>query len=147
MVNIRVPALRERKNDIPLLVQHFLDRLGGERGTTKTVSTNAMRRLMNYDWPGNVRELENCMERSVTLGAGPLIEVEDLSSNVLHGSGGSFERLPEISSLKEMERRAILQTLEAVQGDKLEAARRLGIGKTTMYRKLKEYETNEQASL
>ena len=147
VVNIRVPALRERKNDIPLLVQHFLDRLGGERGTTKTVSTNAMRRLMNYDWPGNVRELENCMERSVTLGAGPLIEVEDLSSNVLHGSGGSFERLPEISSLKEMERRAILQTLEAVQGDKLEAARRLGIGKTTMYRKLKEYETNEQASL
>ena len=147
VVNIRVPALRERKNDIPLLVQHFLDRLGGERGTTKTVSTNAMRRLMNYDWPGNVRELENCMERSVTLGAGPLIEVEDLSSNVLHGNGGSFERLPEISSLKEMERRAILQTLEAVQGDKLEAARRLGIGKTTMYRKLKEYETNEQASL
>ena len=147
VVNIRVPALRERKSDIPLLVQHFLDRLGGERGTTKTVSTNAMKRLMNYNWPGNVRELENCMERSVTLGAGPLIEVEDLSSNVIHGSGGSFERLPEISSLKELERRAILQTLEAVQGDKLEAARRLGIGKTTMYRKLKEYETNKQASL
>ena len=147
VVNIRVPALRERKNDIPLLVQHFLDRLGGERGTTKTVSTHAMKRLMNYDWPGNVRELENCMERSVTLGAGPLIEVEDLSSNVIHGSGGSFERLSEISSLKELERRAILQTLEAVQGDKAEAARRLGIGKTTMYRKLKEYETNEQASL
>ena len=146
VVTIRVPPLRERKNDIPLLVQHFLDRLGRERGRTKTVSYDAMKQLMNYQWPGNVRELENCMERSVTLGAGPLIEIEDLPSNVINGSGGLFERLREICSLRELERRAILQTLETVRGNKLEAARRLGIGKTTLYRKLKEYETNQQAS-
>ena len=146
VVTIRVPPLRERKNDIPLLVQHFLDRLGRERGRTKTVSYDAMKQLMSHDWPGNVRELENCMERSVTLGAGPLIEIEDLPSNVINGSGGLFERLREICSLRELERRAILQTLETVRGNKLEAARRLGIGKTTLYRKLKEYETNQQAS-
>ena len=146
VVTIRVPPLRERKNDIPLLVQHFLDRLGRERGRTKTVSYDAMKQLMCHDWPGNVRELENCMERSVTPGAGPLIEIEDLPSNVINGNGALFERLPEICSLRELERRAILQTLETVRGDKLEAARRLGIGKTTLYRKLKEYETNQQAS-
>ena len=95
-MTIRVPPLRERKNDIPLLVQHFLDRLGRERGRTKTVSYDAMKQLMSHDWPGNVRELENCMERSVTLGAGPLIEIEDPPSNVINGNGALFERLPEI---------------------------------------------------
>ncbi len=141
VVQMKLPALRDRKSDIPLLVTSFLDKFSGMHGTTKTITDEAMRRLITYDWPGNVRELENAIARSVALGSGPRVEMSDLPTNLHYGTS---EREPEpdhneILPLEELERRAILKTLRETSGDKLAAARMLGIGKTTLYRKLKEY--------
>jgi two-component system response regulator HydG len=139
VVQMKLPALRDRKSDIPLLVTSFLEKFSGMHGTTKTITDEAMRRLITYDWPGNVRELENAIARSVALGSGPTVEMSDLPSNLHYGTS---ERVPdsnEILPLDELERRAILKTLRETSGDKLAAARMLGIGKTTLYRKLKQY--------
>src|SRR6202140_3417984 len=139
VVQMKLPALRDRKSDIPLLVTSFLDKFSGMHGTTKTITDEAMRRLITYDWPGNVRELENAIARSVALGSGPTVEMADLPSNLHYGTS---ERAPdnnEILPLEELERSAILKTLRETSGDKLAAARMLGIGKTTLYRKLKQY--------
>jgi DNA-binding NtrC family response regulator len=141
VVQIKLPALRERKGDIPLLVNSFLEKFNEANGRARTISEDAMARLMTYDWPGNVRELENAIERAIALGSGPILHVGDLPSNLHHGTG---ERLPEndeLLPLEELERRAILRALREAGGDKLAAARMLGIGKTTLYRKLKQYET------
>jgi len=101
-------------------------------------------RLLAYDWPGNVRELENCLERAVTLGSGPLIRAADLPSNVQSPSPVGPTGFPEsVIPLDEMERQAILRTLAGAGGDKLLAARLLGIGKTTLYRKLRKYQQKE----
>ena len=93
---------------------------------------------MNYNWPGNVRELENAIQRAMVLGAGPLIQVKDLPSNLLYPMTAPAEG-PEILALEELERRAIMQALEATGGDRLRAAKLLGIGKTTIYRKIRQY--------
>jgi DNA-binding NtrC family response regulator len=138
VLSIKMPPLRERKSDIPVLVHYFIERHDGGENHVADISYEAMTRLMNYNWPGNVRELENCVQRAMVLGAGPVIQVKDLPSNVLYKVGPSAEGTP-VSSLAEMERRAILQALEASGGDRLRAAKLLGIGKTTIYRKLKEY--------
>jgi DNA-binding NtrC family response regulator len=135
---IKMPPIRERKSDIPALVHFFLDRHGGGNSRTTGVSFEAMTRLMTYNWPGNVRELENCIQRALVLGAGPMIQVKDLPSNVLY-QVSEPARGPEIATLKDLERNAILQALEATGGDRGRAAKLLGIGKTTIYRKLKEY--------
>jgi DNA-binding NtrC family response regulator len=139
VVQMKLPALRERKSDIPLLVTSFLEKFAGRHGTTRTISDEAMRRLITYDWPGNVRELENAIERAVALGSGPILHAGDLPSNLQYSTS---ERVPdrnEILPLEELERRAILKTLRETSCDKLAAARMLGIGKTTLYRKLKQY--------
>jgi len=138
VLSIKLPPIRERKSDIPALVHFFLDRHGGGNTRTTGVSFEAMTRLMTYNWPGNVRELENCIQRALVLGAGPMIQVKDLPSNVLYQVSEST-RGPEIASLKDLERNAILQALETTGGDRGRAAKLLGIGKTTIYRKLKEY--------
>ena len=100
-----------------------------------------MRRLMAYDWPGNVRELENAIERGVALGSGPILHLADLPSNLQQASGESSPDADEVVPLDELERRAIVRALRETAGDKLAAARLLGIGKTTLYRKLKTYQT------
>jgi DNA-binding NtrC family response regulator len=138
VVSIKIPPLRERKSDLPALVHHFIDGHGGAESGINGVSYEAMTRLMNYDWPGNVRELENCIQRALTLGSPPLIQVQDLPSPVLNYFG-SAAGSQEIVTLRELERRAILQALESAGGDRPRAAKLLGIGKTTIYRKLKEY--------
>ena len=99
-----------------------------------------MTRLMAYDWPGNVRELENAIERAIALGTGPILHVGDLPSNLQYGSGERLPQNDELLPLDELERRAILRALRESGGDKLAAARMLGIGKTTLYRKLKQYD-------
>ncbi len=139
VVQLKLPPLRDRKSDIPLLVTAFLEKFSDPQGPVRTISEEAMRRLIAYDWPGNVRELENAVERAVALGSGPIVHVADLPSNLQYPT---TERLPEkdeILPLEELERRAILRTLRETGGDKLSAARMLGIGKTTLYRKLKQY--------
>jgi two-component system response regulator HydG len=139
VVQIKLPPLRERKSDIPLLVNFFLEKFSDAQRPIRTISEDAMRRLMAYDWPGNVRELENAVERAVALGTGPILHIADLPSNLQQGSNDKLLESNELTTLDEMERRAILRALRETNGDKLAAARLLGIGKTTLYRKLKQY--------
>ena len=140
VVQVKLPPLRDRKNDIPMLVNSFLEKFSPPQRPPTAISEEAMGRLMAYDWPGNVRELENAVERAVALGSGQALTLADLPSNL---QLGIFERrmgMDELVPLEELERRAIFRALRETGGDKLAAARMLGIGKTTLYRKLKEYE-------
>jgi two-component system response regulator HydG len=139
VVKLKLPPLRERKSDIPLLVNFFLEKFSDPQRPIRTISEDAMRRLMAYDWPGNVRELENAVERAVALGSGPILHIGDLPSNLQQGSNDKSVELNELTTVVEMERRLILRALRETNGDKLAAARLLGIGKTTLYRKLKQY--------
>ena len=146
VLSLRVPPLRERRQDIPLLIAHFLDRLCRSTGQERTLTDEAMKLILAYDWPGNVRELENCLERAWALTSGPLLHVSDLPpalqgmpSHVAEAGNG----LPKIIPMAELEKQTILSTIEQVNGDKLAAARLLGIGKTTLYRKLKEYSSQD----
>ena len=169
VINIRLAPLRERREDIPALINHFLARVGANY----TITAEAMEVMLSYDWPGNVRELENCIQHMVAINSGPLLHVADLPSNLQNfilqrksqylaaaaaipdmqhtnepaaiapatpgadpvagpGPGG-------VIPLAELERRAILNALEYTKGDRAIAAHLLGIGRTTLYRKLKEY--------
>ncbi len=168
VINIRLAPLRERKEDIPLLINHFLNRAGGSH----TLTAETMEVLLSYEWPGNVRELENCIQHMVAVNSGPLLHVADLPSALQNhliqkksqylaavaGTGAaqleapSYDAppaafatapqqagFPAIIPLVELERRAIVNALEYTKGDRAVAAHLLGIGRTTLYRKLKEY--------
>lgn len=210
VVNLRLPPLRERKEDIPLLANHFLARYGNNHALTR----ECLDAMLSYDWPGNVRELENAIQRMVAINSGPLLHTEDLPSAIQHhlearkaermsaaasGAARSLGRLAErltssraeagaavegflldprrrdriddgraersapdrdqlplfgdsskpvaepegVLPMAELERRAILQALEYTKGDRVMAAHLLGIGRTTLYRKLKEYRITE----
>jgi len=145
VLSLRIPSLRQRKQDIPLLVGHFLERLGRSTGVQRNISDDALKLMLSYEWPGNVRELENCIERACALTSGPTIHVADLPTSIQnwreHSDTAAERGLPRraIMPIAEMEKQAILGAIELLHGDKLEAARLLGIGKTTLYRKLKEY--------
>jgi DNA-binding NtrC family response regulator len=140
VVQIKLPPLRERKADIPLLVNTFLEKFSDPARPIHTVSEDAMRRITSYDWPGNIRELENAIERAVALGSGPILHVGDLPSNLQYNAAEKHSDGDELVPLEMLERRAIFRALQETSGDKLAAARLLGIGKTTLYRKLKQYE-------
>lgn len=140
VVQIKLPPLRERKSDIPLLVTAFLEKFSADSDIPREMTEDAMRRLMAYDWPGNVRELENAIERAVALGSGPFVSVHDLPSSLQYPTNDRLPAKEELMPLDELERRAILSTLRQTGGDKQAAARALGIGKTTLYRKLKQYQ-------
>ncbi|HEU5410326.1 MAG TPA: sigma-54 dependent transcriptional regulator [Candidatus Acidoferrales bacterium] len=141
VVQIKIPPLRERKSDIPLLVQAFLDKFVDPGGPIPVLAEDAMSTLTAHNWPGNVRELENAIQRAVALGSSPLLHSGDLPSNVQNGAASDLLAPDDKPvSLEEMERRAVLKALQESSGDKLAAARALGIGKTTLYRKLKQYQ-------
>jgi DNA-binding NtrC family response regulator len=144
VVQIKLPALRERKSDIPLLVASFLEKFSSSSDAPREMGEEAMRRLMAYDWPGNVRELENCIERAVALGSGSYVHVHDLPTNLQYSSSDRAPTKEEMLPLDELERRAILSMLNQTGGDKQKAARALGIGKTTLYRKLKQYQIERE---
>ena len=139
VVQMKVPALRDRKIDVPLLVAHFLEKFSGPQRTVRAISEGAIRRLMAYDWPGNVRELENAIECAVALSSNSVLTVDDFASIPIgardHGPLDTNKLVP----LAEIERRAVMHALRETKGDKLAAAQLLGIGKTTLYRKLKQY--------
>jgi DNA-binding NtrC family response regulator len=153
VVNLRLPALRDRREDIPLLAAHFLDRLSGGHGIKFTFTDEVLRTMMRYDWPGNVRELEHAIERACALASGPALRLGDLPTQLqqrglendlearqaAHGDAAQSASAIPIKTLAEIERETILDTIRRLKGDKLQAARLLGIGKTTLYRKLKEY--------
>jgi transcriptional regulator with PAS, ATPase and Fis domain len=166
VVNLRLAPLRDRKEDIPALVAHFLARHG--RGHTLTQET--FEAMLSYDWPGNVRELENCIQHMVAINTGPLLHAAELPSMLQNhllakkaqslsvavgfqtlskppGEAGAHEHRgsPEgvrspIIPLTQVERQAIIEALEYTKGDRAIAANLLGIGRTTLYRKLKEYQ-------
>ena len=150
VVNLRIPPLRERPGDIPLLAAHLLERFSEEDGTRYTLSDEALRLMVDYDWPGNVRELEHAMQRACALSSGPVLHLADLPAPLqerryqarLAGAVIAL-RPPEspdvVIPIEELEKQAILRALHQLGGDKLLAAKLLGIGKTTLYRKLKEY--------
>jgi two-component system response regulator HydG len=142
VLSLRIPPLRERRQDIPLLVAHFMDRISRSSGQEHTLSDDALKAMLAYDWPGNVRELENCLDRACALNTGPVIHVTDLPSAIFGSQSqapSSAEGSSKIVPMAELEKQTILNTIAQLNGDKLLAARLLGIGKTTLYRKLKEY--------
>ncbi len=149
VLTLRIPPLRDRRQDIPLLVAHFLERIGHDAGTEKTISDEGIKALLNYDWPGNVRELENSLERACALSSANEIQLRDLPTQIygppLTLLGVSQPAVNGIVPMAELERQTILNALTQVNGDKMLAARLLGIGKTTLYRKLKEYESQSWA--
>ncbi|HUX67980.1 MAG TPA: sigma-54 dependent transcriptional regulator [Terriglobales bacterium] len=149
VVSIKLPPLRERAMDIPLLVEHFLERAAPPGTPPRVFSDEAMARLLGYEWPGNIRELENCVERTLALSAGPRLEAADLPSYLQQQrprpATPQAAANASIRAIAEVEREAILDALTQVKGDKLLAAKLLGIGKTTLYRKLKEYAFAAQA--
>jgi len=139
VVSIKLPPLRERREDIAGLVRFFLVKHRASEAGITDVSEEVMARLVNYDWPGNVRELENCIQRALALGSAPQIRVVDLPSSLLYFVGQQARDPVAVATLRELEQRQILQALEATKGDRQRAAKLLGIGKTTIYRKIKEY--------
>jgi len=162
VVTLRLAPLRDRKDDLPALLQHFLKLYGNGH----TLSGELLEVLLNYEWPGNVRELENCVQHMVAVNSGPVLHSADLPSQLVHytevkrmegaargaamtaaatagppgmnGSSGAGFVMP-VLPLAEMEKRAIIQALQYTKGDRVMAAHLLGIGRTTLYRKLKEY--------
>lgn len=167
VVNLRIAPLRDRKEDIPSLIAHFLARHG--RGHVLT--QEALEAMLSYDWPGNVRELENCIQHMVAINSGPLLHVAELPSmlqnhlmakkaQTLSAAAVGFQPMSKppgeamshehrmapdaapspIIPLTQMERKAIIDALAYTKGDRAIAASLLGIGRTTLYRKLKEYQ-------
>ena len=166
VITVRIPPLRERKEDILPLVAHFLERLEAGYSLTK----EAQDALLSYEWPGNVRELGNCVQRMTAMNSGPLLHTADLPSSVQNhiemmrgeqksmvvaARGGTaaphqialgrgpMAAVPGIVPLNELEKRAIFEALEYTKGDCSMAAHLLGIGRTTLYRKLREYKNGE----
>jgi len=164
VVNLKIPPLRERRADIPVLVSHFLARTQRLTGRQHIFTDEAMQLMQDYHWPGNVRELENAIDRLCTLSSGALLNLADLPSQLQEfrlqtlqaqqvssilapaepeslGTDTALTRVrgSAIVSIAELEKQAILNTIRQLHGDKLMAARLLQIGKTTLYRKLKEY--------
>lgn len=144
VLNLRIPALRERRADLPLLIAHFLERMVRNSGQEKVLSDQAIKALLAYDWPGNVRELENCLERAFAFTSGPIIHLTDLPREIANlpiaeSSNGNGNGHRKIIPIAELEKQTILHAIEELNGDKLQAAKLLGIGKTTLYRKLKDY--------
>ena len=170
VVNVRIAPLRDRREDIAPLINHFVRRFGNGHSLTHEAASA----MMAYDWPGNVRELENAVQHMVALNSGPLLHLHDLPSSIQnhhlragmealaaaatasaapattgtvhaelqpgpHAGSGVETRPEKILPLTEIERRAIVEALEYTRGDRAVAAHLLGIGRTTLYRKLKEY--------
>jgi DNA-binding NtrC family response regulator len=145
VIPIEIPPLRERMEDVPLLVHWFLRKQADQTGTEqKTMEANAMERLVRYTWPGNVRELENAIERACALSDGGQIRAEDLPPHVLHESG-AFEKTPDSEwrvgqplddFVRNQERKYIEMTLKFNQGSREKTASMLGISIATLYRKL-----------
>jgi two-component system response regulator AtoC len=150
VVTLHLPALRDRRSDIPVLVHHFLDRYA--KGSHINVTSGAMKCLLHYEWPGNVRELENCIARAITLGDGKAIDTADLPPSIRTEQPEDGPRISTDAAslstvaLADMERITILRVFEQAKGDKALAGKMLGISRATLYRKLKRYNISMQGS-
>jgi two-component system, NtrC family, response regulator AtoC len=142
VVQIRVPPLRERKEDIPLLANAFLKEISQrDNKTFRPLSPEAMEGLLRYDWPGNIRELKGAIDSGVTLAIGPQVTLQDLPLTIsearLSGSAGIDENAGQMN-IHNNEMRLILRALEETHGNRTEAAKKLGISRRTLHRRLKE---------
>jgi len=149
VMRVRIPALRERRDDIPALLTHFLN----VYGTGQRFSDEVMEALIQHDWPGNVRELEHAVQQMVAMNSGPWLSRGDLPTTVANPRteraatpigpvANAQNLLRPVEPLAEVEKRAILNAIRYTKGDRTVAAALLGIGRTTLYRKLKEYGEN-----
>jgi two-component system response regulator HydG len=149
VLSLLVPPLRERRRDIPLLPAKFLEQCSRSTEGSYKLSDGAIQALVGHDWPGNVRELENCIERCCAMSSGPIIHTLDLrgsiSGSLAHPA--ATEAAAGIAPLSEIEKQTIMKTIAQLNEDKMMAAKLLGIGKTTLYRKLKEYGTENRVGL
>src|SRR5690606_12738527 len=163
VVNIRLPSLKERAGDIPLLAEHFLAKYRREIGKERALSPEALEALRRHAWPGNVRELENAIERAVVLSRKPAITVDDLPETIREGkpageraaSAGAgagvvspalqngWTPMPLADALLEPERQIILTALEANHWNRQATAAQLGINRTTLYKKIKQFRLDE----
>jgi DNA-binding NtrC family response regulator len=140
VINIRIPPLRERLEDVPLLAQEFLDRLAHELGRTVSgISEEALRILMDYGWPGNVRELENAVERALVTCKTGVLGAEDFAFLPRPAAAPGGAALPAGLTLQEMEKEYVAATLARLQGNVKAAAEALGIDRSTLYEKIRKY--------
>lgn len=144
VINLRLPPLRERREDIPALVEHFIEKFNRELDMDVVgIEPEAMIQLENYTWPGNIRELENCIERAFNYVSGTVIGVKDLNLPGPKYTASASPSSDTISTLKQVrsqaERFAILRALELCNGNKTAVAERLGIDRSILYDKMKRY--------
>jgi len=139
VIPISIPPLRERKEDISILADHFIKKYSTERRRIKGLSPDALQILLSYSWPGNVRELENVIQQAIVLGTSDWIRKTDLPPELLHPVKETAVNITGVKPIVELEKEAIANALRFTAGHKLEAARLLGIGKTTLYEKIKRY--------
>jgi len=144
VVSVELPPLRERKSDIPLLIDHYVGELAtAHKRSVRGITPEARSALLRYDWPGNVRELRNALENMVLLARGEVLGVEDIPETVKGapaggaGGGGGFELAGR--SIEEVERALIAANLALMGGNREKTAKVLGMGERTLYRKIKEY--------
>ncbi|BBO87691.1 sigma-54-dependent transcriptional regulator [Desulfosarcina ovata] len=138
VISITMPPLRDIREDIPLLVNHFIAKYSTSQASGPKVSPAAMGKLMGYHWPGNVRQLENVIQRAFALGVRETLNVEDLPNEIVNQAPGNLSTDKNFN-LREIEKKVILQALGKVGGNKVEAAKLLGINATTVYRKMAKY--------
>jgi DNA-binding NtrC family response regulator len=140
VVNIHVPPLRERKEDIPLLVHAFLEEFSRENNKEiEAIDKSAMQALHNYTWPGNIRELRNCIESAVVMAKGEKITLDDLPPHIAAGDETDYVKIEVGTPLEDAEKAVIQATLNRENGNKTRAAEILGIGRKTLHRKINEY--------
>jgi len=137
IVLIKIPPLREHKEDIPILVDHFIKEFSNKEKKLKGITAEALSALMNYNWPGNIRELENCIKRSFTLGYGELVDIKEIPEEIFPKRKEEGAELKNI--IAEAEREKIIHTIMQFNRNKRKSAEVLGIGKSTLYNKLKKY--------
>ena len=143
VIEIDIPPLRARLEDIPLLVEHFLKKFGGERGRGFSISPYALSALMSYEWPGNVRELENALESAAALTRTGFIAPENLPPKLVgkpHEDNRLVDFYADLPTLEEMEKRYLAHIMMVTGGNKVRTASILGMSRKTLYRKLDEYE-------
>ncbi|MDZ7661634.1 sigma-54 dependent transcriptional regulator [Thiohalophilus sp.] len=139
VVKFRMPPLRQRRDDIPLLVRHFIDHYAKLYGReVREFDRESMQKLMEHDWPGNVRELQNLVERTIALADSPVLHLDDIDS--IRSGGGIDSDLP---SLAELEKRYIYKILDRFNGSRDKTAETLGINKSTLWRKLQSYKQED----
>ncbi len=139
-IEIKLPPLRERREDIPLLTKYYLEEFSKRYNKDVELDDALLQKLANYSWPGNIRELQHSVERAVILGKGPLLKAEDFQLSPTVESGADLTTL----NLSDVEKNVIKHALKKCNGNLTKASEELGIGRTTLYRKIEEYGLSSQ---